>query len=158
LFGAARAIPKTTLTDQKLKINGTSYIIPKNTFIGVNLAGLHVETESWGTNSLEWLPSRWITHDETGAEKLAPMAPGAFLPWAAGPRVCPGKKFSQVEFVAVLACLLKGYSVEPDSGGEVSCAAASEMLMEEVRQSSFNFLLKVKHPERIRLRCVPRNA
>ncbi|KAF7557887.1 hypothetical protein G7Z17_g253 [Cylindrodendrum hubeiense] len=158
LFGAARAVPKTTNVDQTLKVNGTSYTIPKNTFIGVNLAGLHTSSASWGTDSLEWLPSRWISRDETGQEKLAPMPSGAFLPWAAGPRVCPGKKFSQVEFVAVLACLLKGYRVEPDTGGKLSKAAASDLLMEEAKQSSFNFLLKVKHPERLRLRCVPRNA
>ncbi|KAF5989250.1 cytochrome P450 monooxygenase 3A7 [Fusarium coicis] len=144
LFGAARAVPKTTLVDQTLKVNGTSYTIPKNTFVGVNLAGLHTSTASWGDNALQWLPSRWITADE----KLAPMSAGAFLPWAAGPRVCPGKKFSQVEFVAVMACLLKDYTVEPAEGDE----AAARALMEEAKQSSFNFLLKVKHPEKIRLR------
>ncbi|KAF5710523.1 cytochrome P450 monooxygenase 3A7 [Fusarium mundagurra] len=151
LFGAARAVPKTTLIDQTLKVNGTSYTIPKNTFIGVNLAGLHTSSASWGDNALQWLPSRWITADETG-EKLAAMPTGAFLPWAAGPRVCPGKKFSQVEFVAVMACLLKDYTVEPDAEGDHLKEAASRALMEEAKQSSFNFLLKVKHPEKIKLR------
>ncbi|KAF5681669.1 cytochrome P450 monooxygenase 3A7 [Fusarium circinatum] len=151
LFGAARAVPKTTLVDQTLKVNGTSYAIPKNTFVGVNLAGLHTSSASWGDNALQWLPSRWITADE----KLAPMPTGAFLPWAAGLRVCPGKKFSQVEFVAVMACLLKDYTVEPDAEGELK-EAASRALMEEAKQSSFNFLLKVKHPEKIKLRCVRR--
>ncbi|EMT66136.1 hypothetical protein FOC4_g10006525 [Fusarium odoratissimum] len=150
LFGAARAVPKTTLVDQTLKVNGTSFTIPKNTFVGVNLAGLHTSSASWGDNALQWLPSRWITTDETG-EKLAPMPTGAFLPWAAGPRVCPGKKFSQVEFVAVMACLLKEYTVEPDAEGDLK-EAASRALMEEAKQSSFNFLLKVKHPEKIKLR------
>ncbi|KAF5562993.1 cytochrome P450 monooxygenase 3A7 [Fusarium phyllophilum] len=148
LFGAARAVPKMTLVDQTLKVNGTSYTIPKNTFVGVNLAGLHTSSASWGDNALQWLPSRWITADE----KLAPMPTGAFLPWAAGPRVCPGKKFSQVEFVAVMACLLKDYTVEPDAEGNHLKEAASRALMEEAKQSSFNFLLKVKHPEKIKLR------
>ncbi|RKL41424.1 hypothetical protein BFJ72_g5851 [Fusarium proliferatum] len=152
LFGAARAVPKTTLVDQTLKVNGASYTIPKNTFVGVNLAGLHTSSASWGDNALQWLPSRWITADD----KLAPMPTGAFLPWAAGPRVCPGKKFSQVEFVAVMACLLKDYTVEPDAEGDHLKEAASRALMEEAKQSSFNFLLKVKHPEKIKLRCVRR--
>ncbi|KAI9164115.1 Cytochrome P450 monooxygenase calL [Paramyrothecium foliicola] len=145
LFGAARAVPKTTLTDQALEVNGTVYTIPKNTFIGVNLAGLHVSSASWGTDALAWLPSRWVSNDETGKEKLASIPTGAFLPWAAGPRVCPGKKFSQVEFVAVLACLLKEYRVEPDNGGKASKEEASGKLMDEVRQSSFNFLLKRRY-------------
>ncbi|WXC56491.1 hypothetical protein SNK03_002425 [Fusarium graminearum] len=86
------------------------------------------------------------------------MPTGAFLPWAAGPRVCPGKKFSQVEFVAVLASLLKEYTVEPDADGEGDLKTAASMaLMEEAKQSSFNFLLKVKHPEKIKLRCVRRS-
>ncbi|KAI1048894.1 hypothetical protein LB506_004766 [Fusarium annulatum] len=148
LFGAARAVPKTTLVDQTLKVNGASYTIPKNTFVGVNLAGLHTSSASWGDNALQWLPSRWITADD----KPAPMPTGAFLPWAAGPRVCPGKKFSQVEFVAVMACLLKDYTVEPDAEGDHLKEAASRALMEEAKQSSFNFLLKVKHPEKIKLR------
>ena len=138
--------------DQTLKVNGTSYTIPKNTFVGVNLAGLHTSSASWGDNALQWLPSRWITADD----KLATMPTGAFLPWAAGPRVCPGKKFSQVEFVAVMACLLKDYTVEPDAEGEHLKEAAARALMEEAKQSSFNFLLKVKHPEKIKLRCVRR--
>ena len=38
---------------------------------------------------------------------------GAFVPWADGPRECVGRKFSQVEFVAVLASLFQEYSVRP---------------------------------------------
>ncbi|KAF2025334.1 hypothetical protein EK21DRAFT_15519, partial [Setomelanomma holmii] len=35
-----------------------------------------------------------------------------FAPWGLGPRVCPGKKFRQVEFVAVLARILAEWRVE----------------------------------------------
>jgi hypothetical protein len=54
-----------------------------------------------------------------------------------------------------MACLLKEYTVEPDAEGDLK-EAASRALMEEAKQSSFNFLLKVKHPEKIKLRCVRR--
>jgi cytochrome P450 len=51
---------------------------------------------------------------ETGKETLAPPPPGAaYIPWAVGPRVCPGKKFNQVEFVAVIAMLLRSYRLKP---------------------------------------------
>ena len=46
---------------------------------------------------------------------------GTFIPWADGPRECVGRKFSQVEFVAVLASLFREYSVRPvlkDGEGE----------------------------------------
>lgn len=55
-----------------------------------------------------------------------------------------------------MACLLKDYTVEPDAEGDNLKEAASRALMEEAKQSSFNFLLKVKHPEKIKLRCVRR--
>lgn len=135
-------------------MNGTAHTIPKNTFVAVNLGGLHTSSASWGKDALEWLPSRWITKDEAGDETLASIPQGAFLPWAAGPRVCPGKKFSQVEFVAVLACLLRDYRVEPVAGDGVSAELAAARLADEARQSSFNFLLKVKNPGGFRIRCV----
>lgn len=39
--------------------------------------------------------------------------PGSFIPWADGLRACVGRKFSQVEFVAVLASLFQQYQVRP---------------------------------------------
>ncbi|KAH3956464.1 hypothetical protein HBI24_161690 [Parastagonospora nodorum] len=42
--------------------------------------------------STEWNPKLWLSN----------AAPEKFFPWGFGPRVCPGMKFSQVEFCAVL--------------------------------------------------------
>jgi len=38
---------------------------------------------------------------------------GAFIPFSSGPRVCPGKKFAQVEFVAVIARLFRRHRCSP---------------------------------------------
>jgi hypothetical protein len=38
---------------------------------------------------------------------------GMYNPWTAGPQVCPGKKFSQVEFVAIIARLFQKGKVTP---------------------------------------------
>ena len=38
---------------------------------------------------------------------------GTYMPWSDGPRVCPGRKFSQVEFVAVMAGLFRYHRVRP---------------------------------------------
>lgn len=40
------------------------------------------------------------------------MREGQYLSWASGPRSCPGRKFSQVEFVAALATLFQDCIVE----------------------------------------------
>jgi len=66
---------------------------------------------------MEWRPHRWIKIDQaTGQEVLeAPSeaAEMAFNAWSGGPRVCPGKKFSQVEITAMVATLLKSYRMKP---------------------------------------------
>ena len=155
LYGAARAVPKTTVTPQTLSVNDRIYSIPSNTFVGVNLAGLHINPAIWGPQALEWQPDRWIEKDEKGIETIISLPAGAFMPWASGPRICPGKKFSQVEFVAVIACLLRHHRVQAVcEPGEISAAVAAARLNDEVKQSSFSFLLKVKRPQKIRVRWV----
>jgi cytochrome P450 len=68
----------------------------------------------WGSDALAFRPSRWIIADEkTGSEALMTAKQGTFMPWASGPGVCPGMKFAQVEFAAVLSVLLHGAKVKP---------------------------------------------
>ncbi|KAJ6172786.1 hypothetical protein N7470_001853 [Penicillium chermesinum] len=56
-------------------------------------------------------PSRWI--NPPGSDHAVFHAPkGLFIPWGAGPRICPGMKMAQVEFTAVLMTLLKGHRIE----------------------------------------------
>ena len=63
---------------------------------------------------------------------------GTFIPWADGPRECVGRKFSQVEFVAVLATLFRDHRVRPvvkDGEGE---ADARRALMKMVDDSAIS--------------------
>lgn len=64
---------------------------------------------------MEWRPERWIKVDpKTGTESNSAPPPGAaYMAWSIGPRVCPGRKFSQVEFVAVISLLLRLYRLKP---------------------------------------------
>ena len=39
--------------------------------------------------------------------------PAIYMPWYHGPRVCPGKKFSQVEYVAIMASIMSRVRIEP---------------------------------------------
>lgn len=81
---------------------------------------------------------------------LQPPA-GNFIPWASGPRVCPGKKFAQVEFVAVIAKLFARHRVSPKLEAGETLGMAVERLKECVLDSGVNITLSMKHPERIRL-------
>ncbi|KAG8164114.1 hypothetical protein KVR01_006032 [Diaporthe batatas] len=97
-------------------------VIPPNSYVVVNFMHLHCSHELWGKNALKFRPSRWIaspdSHETSSGsgyskdEKLERPPPGAFIPWAMGPRNCPGMKFAQVEFVSVIASLLVDSRVE----------------------------------------------
>jgi hypothetical protein len=78
--------------------------------------------------------------------------PGAnFIPWAAGPRICPGKKFAQVEFVAVIAKLFMKHRVS----ARIGVGETNEMVAERVRKcvldSGISITLSMKHPEKVQL-------
>ena len=77
---------------------------------------------------------------------------GSYVPWASGARVRPGKKFSQVEFVAVLSRLLKGHRVRPVLMPGESESDAGKRLLNVVEDSEMEIAIKMKQPERLRVR------
>ncbi|KAL2194664.1 cytochrome P450 [Corynascus similis CBS 632.67] len=56
-------------------------------------------------------PSRWINPLGSAQAHYHPPK-GTWIPWAMGPRVCPGMKMAQVEFVAAMLTLLKRHRIE----------------------------------------------
>lgn len=110
----------------------------------------------WGSDSLVWRPNRWIIRSSDakgleGEEFLQPT-PGSYVPWANGPRICPGKKFSQVEFVAVISCLLGRHHVEPVLLEGESQEEALKRILKLVEDSDVEVTLKMNHPDRVKLR------
>lgn len=96
-------------------------MIPAGTSVHCSLPALHAHPKYWGSNALTWDPSRFIgipkeKTSATGfeAESLAADTSEHYMPWAWGQRVCPGKRFSQVELVAALAVLFRNWRVEPE--------------------------------------------
>ena len=90
---------------------------------------LHTNPQTWGADSLQFRPSRWILSSRKRAavdaadmqneletilddETLLRPGKGTYTPWSGGPRVCPGKELAQVKFVAILSSLLKRHRVE----------------------------------------------
>lgn len=49
-------------------------------------------------------PTRWLNPPNSETTLFQPPK-GSFLPWSAGPRVCPGQKMAQVEYVGVMVAL-----------------------------------------------------
>lgn len=56
---------------------------------------------------------------------------GTYIPFADGPRACPGRRFAQVELTAVLASLLKTHTFELDVSRYASDEEVERMGLEE---------------------------
>lgn len=117
----ALLVKTTGDTPQPLNVNGNTYIIPAGTSVHCSLPALHAHPRYWGPDALTWNPQRFIANSSKNsfeAETLAADTSEHFMPWAWGQRVCPGKRFSQVELVAALAVLFRDWKVdvEPRNG------------------------------------------
>lgn len=135
LMPPAIDLPKKPQEPQQINVDGKTITIPANTFILLNIAGVHRTPRYWPCkasqishkdNDLDdFVPKRWLPDYETNSKnKASPEASGegllfvprkgAFLPFSEGARACPGKRFAQVEMVASLAVVFKVWSVELD--------------------------------------------
>ncbi len=92
------------------------------------------------------------------------------MPWNLGPRICPGKKFSQVEFTRVIFTLFAHGSrvqlaqttakgavqdgeTETETGQEAE-AKARALALRIVDEAKVEVTLKMVNPERIALKWV----
>ena len=102
-----------------VQLGSKTYTLPPQTNIHLNLSALHTLPQHWGNDSLRFDPYRFITPSSGAApaieeETLAPDTTKTFIPWVHGQRLCPGKKFSQVELVAALVMLFRDHRVQPE--------------------------------------------
>ena len=91
------------------------------------------------------------SQSKVGEDNLITPRPGTFIPWISGPRVCPGKKFAQVEFVAIMASLFRTHRVKPmDLVGE-TMEDTNRRVRKVVDDSGLKITLSMRHPEKIKL-------
>ncbi|KAL7268289.1 hypothetical protein RUND412_009090 [Rhizina undulata] len=124
-----------------LKLNGETYIIPPKTQLTPNFVSVHFNPEYWGEDAEVFRPSRWyipkdapIIADDSAlsptfrssavtdlgasdgpalfSQRVRKPSPGTFFPFSDGERPCLGRKFAQVELVAVLATLFRKHRIE----------------------------------------------
>ncbi|KAH5770081.1 hypothetical protein HBI88_144740 [Parastagonospora nodorum] len=112
---------KLTKTSCDLTVENSIYTIPANSNVSLNFSGLHTNTQIWGSSAMTWDPARFIDGKGIGGEQLRIFPDGVYVPWSYGERLCPGKRFSQVELAAVVAVLFRKHGVEvvPEMGEEV---------------------------------------
>ncbi|KAK4206941.1 cytochrome P450 [Rhypophila decipiens] len=139
----------------------TTIVLPPRTMVIPAYSAVQTNPKYWGAEALRWRPERWIrprtSSGGTSKDKVENLGkvedldldedfltprPGTFLGWSEGARDCPGRKFSQVEFVATMAVLFRHWRVEPMLlEGEVDADAARERVLRQIESDSAPVLL-----------------
>ncbi|EKG20449.1 Cytochrome P450 [Macrophomina phaseolina MS6] len=157
LFTILVSVPRRTqdyATD--LVIDGKTYTIPPQTRVLFNTNAAHTHPRHWGDDSLEFKPSRWILTAEGDGpamdrESLRPPPRGAYMAWLDGNHVCPGKKFSQVEYAALLVTLLRDHYVEPVKEAGEDIEQARKRAKDCLADSGVNLVFQMLRPETVPL-------
>lgn len=152
---------KTSLIPVTLDITtptGPSCItIKPGTLVGMNQYGAHLSPR-WGQDAASFDPRRFIsTNATTGEEKFVMPEDVAYTAWMVGPRMCPAKKFSQVEFAGIMVELLREWRVEVVRREGESEEDARERVGKSLRDEKyFNVSAHLKRPEDCAVRFVRR--
>ncbi|KAJ0413852.1 putative cytochrome P450 monooxygenase [Aspergillus carlsbadensis] len=128
---------------------GRSHLLTPPMEIYACQLSMHLDQRIWGADAAEFNPSRWI--DESGL--LITPEKGTYIPWSGGPRICPGMKMSQVEFVATMATLFRNGACEPlPVDGVDEPQMLRERLLALTRDSVSKLALSMRNPDAVQLR------
>jgi cytochrome P450 len=129
-----------------------------------SLLAVQTHPKYW-QDPLLWRPSRWIclsTVPRSSGSELdlatrlrqealfTPMQ-STYFPWSDGPQNCPGAKFAQVEFVAVLACLLRDHRVGVVHELNESFEKARKRALATTEDCDMELLLRMRNADKVRL-------
>lgn len=174
LFPTVIAVPKyTAKQEQNLIINDQLHTIPSKTRVILNTTAIHSHPQYWGKDSLVWRPARWIVSNPHSEVQRFPSAegelgnifenesllipePGTFFPWSDGQRVCPGKRYAQVEFVAVLGALLRMHRVDPVAMLGERKEEAQQRVLDVLGDCGFGLTLHMREPSSVAIKWTRR--
>ncbi|KAK8214438.1 cytochrome P450 [Phyllosticta capitalensis] len=157
LFPSVATAPRTSgaLPTTLQTMEGKDVIVPPHTNVNFNIPALQILPEVWGPDPLMWRPARWL---ETDHGQLRTPVDGSFEPWSDGPRSCPGKKFAQVEFVAVIAQIFSRYRIEPVAEGDERAEDARKRVWKAAHKVHAGLTLRIENPEKVAFRMIERGA
>ncbi|KAF2651062.1 cytochrome P450 [Lophiostoma macrostomum CBS 122681] len=148
-------------------------LIPAGVGLSLNIHASHTNPSTF-PNPSTWDPKRWIKSPSPPASSPSSPAtatgtatetddflppPVGYFPWSSGPRICPGMKFAQVEFVAVMSTVLRGARLLPGVKGDVDVGFedARREVLSVVRDSELvGPTLSMKRPEDLVVRVLGR--
>ncbi|EAS66829.1 cytochrome P450 family protein [Dictyostelium discoideum AX4] len=100
-YYASVPLPEPNMTTEDIEVDG--YKIAKGTQIYKNIRGTLISKEFWGEDALEFKPERFKT--QTLNQK-------GLLHFGAGPRGCPGARFTECFFFTLMVLLFKNYKLQ----------------------------------------------
>ena len=146
LFTPLIHISKQTDTPQAIQTSDGSYWLPGKATVYINTVALHLDPAVWNNLNLAegekgsghdeqyFRPSRWMNPPGSQQPLFQPPK-GAYLPWSAGPRVCPGQKMAQVEFAGIFLTLLRRHKISAVALAHESREDVEERLDGRMRDS-----------------------
>ncbi|RAH86030.1 cytochrome P450 monooxygenase [Aspergillus japonicus CBS 114.51] len=150
LFPPIQSLPKRTSSEpQCLQVGGRTIVVPNDVGVHPSLLTMHINAQYW-SEAMAWKPSRWITVAEASERVITP-ARSSFLPWSDGPQNCPGNKFSQVEFVAIMAILLRAHRIDAIANPGESFRETQARVLATTQDVDMQLLLRMKDADRVRM-------
>jgi cytochrome P450 len=146
---------RSITSSQTIASADASFQIAAPSTVYVNTMALHTSSSTWGSDAMSFNPARWLRPDTPEPALITPPQ-GTFLPWSVGPRICPGQKMSQVEFVAVIATLFHRCSARPIAREGESTELARERLLNLLQDSQPVLTLQLNRPEDLHIDWVKR--
>ncbi|KAA8612564.1 CypX Cytochrome P450 [Pyrenophora tritici-repentis] len=160
LYPPVTLLTRSTTTPQTIQLenSSTSFHLPAPISVYINTVALHTSTSIWGPDALEFNPSRWLRPVSGEGAELEIMTPPrcTYLPWSVGPRICPGQKMAQVEFVAVIATLFRKCTAQPIVKKGESMQQAKQRLLDLTQDSQAGLTLQMNRPKEVSLKWTKR--
>lgn len=159
LFAPITGVPKKTSGKAPVSIrlsSGDVLNIPPGTEVFPLLLGVQTDPRYW-EDPYEWRPSRWIREkpgSKASEEELMTPRKGTFFPWSDGPQICAGKRFSQVEGVAILAQLFRSHCLRVEQHVGETDADARKRVRDCADDVNYDLMLRMNHSDRVGLKCL----
>lgn len=160
LYPPIMSLPKWTKERaQTIQVGEKVLVIPPGVGTSPHLLAIHTHPKYW-TDPFVWKPSRWVVGDsrrnsdsQLCSEDLWIPPAHTYFPWSDGPQNCPGAKFSRVEAVAVLVCLLKSHRIGVKKEADEAEEAARERAIRCTNDVNLEILLRMRDADRVKLIC-----
>ncbi|KAI1386060.1 cytochrome P450 [Hypoxylon trugodes] len=158
MYSPIMSLPKRTSRQVQIKVGEQTLVIPPGVGTTLYVRALQMHPKYW-SNSYTWMPKRWIVRppqtsssaEDILNEELYMPRKGIYFPWSDGPQNCPGRKFSEVEAVAVLACLFREHRLKVQKKAGESETDARKRAVDCTNNCNMDMLVKMEDPDSIRL-------